>query len=521
MDFIWILVAFAFGFLVKQLTMPPLVGFLIAGFVLNAFAVEPLESLDALANIGITLLLFTIGLKIRLRDLLTTELLVGSLGHMCIWLLCIPICLWLLGITGLAMLTDLTGQQLALISFALSFSSTVCIAKILEDKGELKTRHGKLSIAVLVIQDIVAVIFLVIALGELPSIWALALFLLIPAGPLLGRLLNQAGHGELLPLLGFFLAFGAYELFSLVNIKGDLGALLLGMLLSSHSKSAELYKALMGFKDIFLIGFFLKIGFYALPTMETFFMALSLLPLLFLKLVLFFFLFTWLRLRSRTAFLSSLLLANFSEFGLIVCALSVEKGWLDPSWLIAIAMAVAMSFMLLSVVYSYAHSLFARYKTSLLKWQRDDIKNPACPNMPTGAEVLVIGMGRVGSASYDAMAQKLGDVVWGVDADSYRIESHRQTSRKVALADAEDIEFWEQLDLSGVKLVMLALPSVDDMKSVIQQIKACSYTGRIAAVSRYTDEGDELLSVGADTVFSYYREVGAGFADESLQLINS
>ena len=72
---------------------------------------------------------------------------------------------------------------LALIAFSLSSSSTTCIAKIFEEKGELKTRHGKVSLGILVIQDFAAVIFLVVAKGSIPEIWALGLLLLIPANP--------------------------------------------------------------------------------------------------------------------------------------------------------------------------------------------------------------------------------------------------------------------------------------------------------------------------------------------------
>ena len=80
-------------------------------------------------------------------------------------------------------------------------------------------------------------------------------------------MINHVGHGELIPLIGFFLALGSYELFELVNIKGDLGVLLVGMFLVTHLKAAKISKALMGFKDIFLIGFFLSIGFIAVPTL--------------------------------------------------------------------------------------------------------------------------------------------------------------------------------------------------------------------------------------------------------------
>ena len=77
---------------------------------------------------------------------------------------------------GFAYFADLSFKTAALLGFAVSFSSTVCIVKVLEESGEMRTRHGKLAIAVLVMQDVAAVLFLVVATGKVPSIWALALF---------------------------------------------------------------------------------------------------------------------------------------------------------------------------------------------------------------------------------------------------------------------------------------------------------------------------------------------------------
>ena len=86
MDFLWILVAFLCGFLVKQASMPPLVGYLAAGFGLHAAGVQPADSLETLANMGITLMLFTIGLKLNIKALLKPEVWATSLTHTGLWI---------------------------------------------------------------------------------------------------------------------------------------------------------------------------------------------------------------------------------------------------------------------------------------------------------------------------------------------------------------------------------------------------------------------------------------------------
>ncbi|MCV6606247.1 MAG: cation:proton antiporter, partial [Porticoccaceae bacterium] len=239
----------------------PLIGFLSAGFILHFMGVEPTASMETLADLGITLMLFTIGLKLNVKDLLKTEVWAGTLGHMGVWVAMVAAGMLFLATLSMPYYSELDLKSAALLAFALSFSSTVCIVKLLEETGEAKTRHGRLAIGILVMQDIAAVLFLVASTGKIPSIWAVALLGLYWARPLLNKLLDHAGHGELLPLTGFFLALGSYELFYLVGVKGDLGALIGGMLLAGSAKATELSKSLMSFKDIFLIGFFLSIGF--------------------------------------------------------------------------------------------------------------------------------------------------------------------------------------------------------------------------------------------------------------------
>ena len=332
MEYIPLLIAFIFGFACKIIKLPPLIGFLISGFVLNAMGYSLNDSLTTIANLGITIMLFSIGLKLNIKDLGKTEIWFASLAHALMWIITVCLVILLLINLSLPYISDLTIQQAALIGFAFSFSSTVCVVKILEESGESKTRHGKIAIGILVVQDILAVLFLVVATGKLPSIYAVGLFLLIPATPLLRKLLEEAGHGELLPLSGLVFALGGYFLFDLVGIKGDLGALIFGILLAQSSKASELSKSLLTFKDLFLIGFFLTIGLTALPNLEMVLVAMLFSLLLPLKYMLFFSIFAGARLRARTSYLTSLVLSNYSEFGLIVVAVAVSAGMLGQDW---------------------------------------------------------------------------------------------------------------------------------------------------------------------------------------------
>ncbi len=520
MEFIWILFAFLCGLGAKSFNLPPSIGYLIAGFVLHFLGYQANDNLQALADLGITLMLFTIGLKLNIKDLIKTEVWFGSLAHTTVWLAVTLIFIKLLAVASIAFFTDLDLHTAALIAFALSFSSTVCVVKLLEDNGEMRTRHGKLSVGILVIQDIIAVAFLVIATGKTPSLWAFALVGLFILKPLINKIISHAGHGELIPLMGFFLALGSYELFELVGIKGDLGALLIGMFLASHTKASEINKSLMSFKDLFLIGFFLSIGFTALPDLQMLVLSVLLTLLLPIKFVMFFTLFSALKLRCRTAYLSALTLSNFSEFGLIVAALSVKAGWLSNQWLVILALAVSLSFIITNVVYRYAHQIFTAKKAFFKQFERQSILAEDNFNQPCNASIMVIGMGRVGMGAYHALDNHVNKQVWGIDADKDKTVWLNTQGVKAYYGDAEDAYFWESIDLSRLELVLLALPSVQDSMNIAEQLQAANYQGKIAAIARFDDERELLRDSGIDKVFNFYTEAGVGFADESMAMIS-
>jgi len=134
MDTILIATAFIFGFIARQVGLPPLVGFLTAGFVLNAFGVEKTEILQQLADTGIILLLFSIGLKVKIKNLMAPQVWGTASLHMIITVVLFGAVIYGLSLTGLSYFSGLEVSTCLLISFALSFSSTVFAVKYLRKK---------------------------------------------------------------------------------------------------------------------------------------------------------------------------------------------------------------------------------------------------------------------------------------------------------------------------------------------------------------------------------------------------
>jgi glutathione-regulated potassium-efflux system ancillary protein KefC len=146
MDILWILFAFACGFGVKQIGLPPLIGYLAAGFMLNMYGVSMTPGLQEMANLGVTLMLFTIGLTLNIKDLLKPEIWVGTFANAGIWTILFTGLALFLSTLSAPYFTELDFKSAALLAFALSFSSTVCVIKMLEENGEMNTRHGRFSI---------------------------------------------------------------------------------------------------------------------------------------------------------------------------------------------------------------------------------------------------------------------------------------------------------------------------------------------------------------------------------------
>ena len=243
-DAIWISVAFVLGMAAKKMNLPPLIGFLAGGFIINfAGFTEGGMALDIVADLGVMLLLFLIGLKLNVKSLLSKEIWLTTTLHMILSVLILGSVVFIIGWIG-ALSAGLSIESSYLIGFALSFSSTVFAVKVLEDKGEMNSFHGRVAIGILVMQDLIAVIFLSFSKGEYPSLWVLGLpVYLYVIRWLFVRVLNMVDHGELLTLFGFFGAFVAGAIvFELVGLKPDLGALIIGALLGSHPRSKELQK---------------------------------------------------------------------------------------------------------------------------------------------------------------------------------------------------------------------------------------------------------------------------------------
>ena len=499
--------------------LPPLVGYLIAGFALQAFGVEGGETLEEIADLGVMLLLFTIGLKLKIRSLLKPEIWAGASIHMIVIVAVFGTAIFVISILGLSMFDALNFKFSVMLAFALSFSSTVFAVKVLEEKGEMTSLHGRTAIGVLIMQDIFAVLFLTFSTGKIPSPWAIALIAgLLISKPLFFAVLSRIGHRELVLLFSVFMALGlGAGGFEAVGLKPDLGALVMGVLIAGHPKTGEMSDTLLSFKDLFLVGFFLNIGLAGAPTLQALGIAVILTLLVVLKVALFFLLFTRFKLRARTSLLTAFSLANYSEFGLLVGTIGVKSNWIAGEWLTVLAIALSLSFIAASPLNAAAHAIFDRRAEWLRVFQSKTRHSDDQPIDPGDAQIAIFGMGRVGTAAYDEMRTRQGDVIIGVDFDQEVVENHQSAGRNVIRGDATDIDFWARTRMTGgktkVRMVLLAMPDHAANMQAASELHADQFDGIIAATAQFDDQVEELKAAGVHGAFNFYAEAGSGFAE--------
>lgn len=515
LDPLIIIIALAAGLSFKRIGFPPMLGYLLAGFVIHWLGLSTGDVIEVIANAGVTLLLFTIGLKLNIRDLVAPQIWAVASVHMLV-ATCSFATLFFIFAPYLERLSGLDPGAIWTIAFALSFSSTVFAVKVFEQHGESAAIHANIAIGILIIQDIAAVVFLAMSTGKTPDWTAVFLLLLIWSKPLLHRFLRLSGHGELLILFGIGIAFGGAALFEACNVKGDLGAIIFGVLLAGGIKSNELSKSLLGFKDIFLVGFFLSIGLNGMPDLPMLAFAIGLAVAGFFKPLLFYWLMTISYLRARTALIASLSLANYSEFGLIVAALAASNGTIPADWVVTLALALSISFFVAAPVNDNAHAFYNQFRHVFSRFELT--KRLAAERIVglENVEVMVLGMGRVGVGAYRFLRTEYPSGIMGIEESDKKSKRLKHEGYNTVRADASDRDLWQRIDLDNIKLVLVSLANHVENVEVVELLQSLDYKGQIAVVARFSDEMKQLKGMGCITYNLFY-EGGHGFAEHVLE----
>jgi Kef-type K+ transport system membrane component KefB len=519
-----LLIAATVGAVATRLKQPVLIAYIAVGILVGPAVfglVRTHDQIDLLAQVGVSVLLFLVGLKLDLQHVrhigpvaLATGL--GQLG-------------FTIAFGFLIVLALGKGVMEALyVAVALTFSSTIIIVKLLSDKRELDSLHGRIAVGFLIVQDI-AVVIAMMAMSALRgageaaawavaaslltrvSLAALALFVLMRY--LLPRLVAvMARSQELLLIFAIAWGTGLAALGEWAGFSKEAGAFLAGFSLASTAYREAIGARLTGIRDFLLLFFFIDLGakldfstlgeeLWPAAVLSAFVLIGN--PLIVMAIM------GWMGYRKRTGFLAGLTVAQISEFSIVFVTMGISLGHVGVEALGLTTLVGVVTIALSTYMILYSQPLYERLAPWLGVFERRrPHRELAVERQAHGTpapDVVVFGLGRYG----ERLARRLkeaGFAVLGVDFDPELVRHLRRQGLAVRFGDGQDPDFLESLPLEGVPWVVSTLPDLESNRALLHALKARGYAGEVAIVARDEAQGTALKRLGAPTVLYPFRD---------------
>lgn len=519
--------AVATGMLAIRLRQPLIVAFIAVGIALGPSVfnlVEHNQAMELLAEFGIALLLFVVGLRLDLNLIRTMGpvALATGLGQITFTSVLVFVICKLLGMATVPALY---------VAAAMSFSSTIIIVKLLSDKREIDSLHGRIAIGFLIVQDIMVVITMIVitALGaagestslpaEVGSVLAKGAALLIIVAVLiryiLPSLLFQAARStELLVLFSIALAIGLAAFSHWIGFSKEVGAFLGGIALASTPYREAIGSRLTSVRDFLLLFFFIALGTQLDTALLGLQIPMALVlsafvlignPLIVLTIM------GLMGFRRRTSFLSGLAVAQISEFSLILAALGLSLGHIREDSVGLITLVALITITSSTYMILYSHQLFEFLSQPLKPFER---KMPTQElNLETGThlqdiDLILFGLGRYGTELANQFV-KAGRRVLAIDFDPVVIRNWHNDDVQAVYGDAEDPDFLAALPVRSVQWVVSAIPEERVNRTLAQALRAEEYQGKLALTSHHKSVAKRLEESGTDLVLFPYRQAAA------------
>lgn len=533
-----LLLAVVVGALAVRLRQPLILAFIAVGIAASPTGLAwggTREQVELLATLGISLLLFVVGLKLDFT-------LIRSLG---------PVAL----ATGLGQVifTSVLGYVIALalgmdhipavyVAVALTFSSTIIIVKLLSDKREIDSLHGRIAVGFLIVQDILVVVAMIglSALGVASAtegsagtaLLAVALKgagLLIVLGLLmryvLPRLLHHLARStELLVLAGIAWAITLAALGDYLGFSKEVGAFLAGVSIASTPYRESISTRLVSLRDFLLLFFFVGLGAQIdLPSLGAQIIPATVLslfvlignPLIVMAIM------GFMGYRRRTGLLAGLTVAQISEFSLILGALGVSLGHIDRDTLGLITLVGLVTIGLSTYMILYSHPLYERLAPYLGIFERAmpyRERNLDDGVHPLAADVILFGLGRYGgNLAHQLRAQ--GVTVLGVDFDPQAVREWQRQGWSAQYGDAEDPEFPAALPLAEARWVVSTVPQLDAGLALLHALRQHDFRGRAALTAHTEQDAQQLRQKGAERVFMPFADAAQQAAETILETL--
>lgn len=532
-----LLMAAAAGAVSLWLRQPVLIAYIVIGIVAGPAVlgvVTAHDQIDLLAQVGVAVLLFVVGLKLDLQHIrhIGPVALATGLGQLAFTIV----------IGFLIILAMGKGWVEALyVAVALTFSSTIIIVKLLSDKREIDSLHGRIAVGFLIVQDLAVVVAMMVmsALrgdGGEGSLLTLAGSLALRLGVagvgmyllmryVLPRVVDRVAQSQEL-LLIFAIAWGTglAALGEWAGFSKEAGAFLAGFSLASTHYRDAINARLTGIRDFLLLFFFIDLGakldFSTLggevwPAVVLSLFVLIGNPLIVMAIM------GYMGYRKRTGFLCGLTVAQISEFSIIFVAMGISLGHVDKGALGLTTLVGLITIALSTYMILYSHPLYEKLGSWLGAFER---KRPYRElAVATGrhdlreADVIVVGLGRYGSRLALGLTEAELKVL-GVEFDPEVARALRRQGLPVRYGDGIASEFLESLPLKDTRWVVSTLPDMASNRDLLRGLREVHFTGEVAIVAREEFDGTALKRMGAPTIL-YPMRNAVDYAVEALTAI--
>jgi CPA2 family monovalent cation:H+ antiporter-2 len=510
-DFLILLaVSIPVSFLFHKLKLPAIVGFLVTGMIVGPYGarlISETEAVRALAEIGVVLLLFTIGLEFSFEKLFSERL-------RFIWLGLAQVVLTVFITAGFCSLFNLPLRQGIFIGFLFALSSTAIVLRILSDRAELDAPHGRLSVGILIFQDVcvIPMMLLIPSLSgegfdslQLAKQLGLALLtigvLIVAARYLVPRVLSQIvqlRNRDVFLITVLFLCLGTAYITSTMGLSLAIGAFIAGLVISESVYSHQILAEVLPFRDTFNAIFFISVGMLLnIPAfLESWPIGLGIAALvLILKALIVLGILLISKITFRVAWITAFCLAQVGEFSFLLAEQANEHQLL-PEGLNQLFLSSSVLTMILT---PFTILLSGPLGLKIQKM----LKQPAAPLQETEKSLkdhlVIVGFGLNGK-NLASVVRDIGISFMVVELNDQLVKEAKKEKIPVLFGDATRRDVLMLANIENARVVVIAISDMAATRRVVSLVRSLSKRAVILVRTRYVAEVDGLMRLGANSV---------------------
>lgn len=532
------------GYISHKLKLPSIIGYIIGGIILGLLLGDYVrgETVSNFANIGIILLLFTVGLEVHLGSIKKSakHIIIGGVAQIVFTSLSVLI---------LSLIFGFSPGESVVIGLAFSLSSTAIIAKVLQDEGTEDTVFGELVLGVLILQDL-AVIPLMTILSSYgtsqtltQSLFEIASSLLkaglvLSAVFILGRKIipylfrKVAGLSrELLNLFTIFMIFVIVGIFLFLGLSASIAAFIAGMLVGQTLEHYHVFSQIRPLRDLFTIFFFVYLGISinlglissSIGTIIIFTVILILLKFIIVSVI-----FMLLKFHSRTSYFIAIYLANIGEFSFIILHQTLNNDLISQTTFVTAITSVLISIAIAPVLIAQKHRIYSALKSGvkllfpplyIYIHEKADRDLTTIEDMKLKNHIVLCGMGRVGRFIAEALKQLKIDFII-IDRDYHVIVKAKQEGYTAIYGDPTDIDILTYAQAGTAKAIISTVPDKISQEMIVLNSKSLNPKASIYSRVHYQEHIKQMYALGADEVVQPEFEASLTLLKEILLSLN-